>query len=132
MKGNKKIYTEIVRFVFIGSISMIANTLIIIFLTEFLGLNYLVSYFSCFAIVTACSFLMNRDWTFRVVSDNRMQESIRYFIWTFIATIIAMFITWLLVTKEGIHYYYAVIIAAAVMTPTNFLMHRLFSFRLHQ
>lgn len=120
---------EFARYVVIGALAALFNTLVIVALTEWLGLHYLVSYFLCFMIVTGLAFALNRSWTFQMTGSDYRAEGVRYFLLSFCALCIAMLATWTGV-RLGMPYYVATLCAAVAMTPVNYLLHRVVSFGL--
>ena len=120
---------EIMRFLTVGAASALLNTVIIVAFTELFGLHYLLSYLLCFMAVTAFGFAMNRHWTFRVVSETRSIELLRYFTTTVVGTMAAMGGSVALVAM-GAPYYVAVFAASALVAPVNFVAHRVYSFGL--
>ena len=120
---------EFIRFLIVGGASALANTLIIILLTEIFRIDYLISYAICFICVTSIGFAVNRSWSFRVGGRARSREVGRYFLTTFAATLVAMTVSRLMV-ELGTPYPIAVFLSAAVLAPANFITHRKFSFSL--
>lgn len=120
---------ELARFLVVGGLSALANTLIIVALTELLGLPYLVSYALCFVMVTLLGFVLNRRWTFARGGSARRREVARYYLVTVLGTLVAMAVSRLLVAI-GLYYGLAVFLSAGVLAPVNFVAHRWFSFGL--
>ncbi|MCH8614782.1 GtrA family protein [Sphingomonas sp. SM33] len=120
---------EFVRFAVVGCVSALLNTVIIVALTEFLRINYLISYALCFIGVTLVGFAANRSWSFKVDGQSERREVQRYYLVTTISTVIAMGISRAMV-GFGVPYQIAVFLSAALVAPANFLTHRSFSFGL--
>lgn len=120
---------EFARFLAVGTVSALANTIIIVLLTEIFRLNYLVSYAICFVGVTLFGFVANRSWSFSVDGQANSREAGRYFVVTTATTLIAMAASKVMV-ELGMSYPVAVFLSAGVMAPLNFVSHRCFSFGL--
>ena len=120
---------EFARFLVVGGLSALMNTIIIVLLTEIFRLNYLVSYFICFVGVTLFGFAANRSWSFSISGQANGREAGRYFLVTTATTVIAMAASKIMV-ELGMPYPVAVFLSAGVMAPLNFVSHRCFSFGL--
>lgn len=120
---------ELLRFLVVGGLSALANTLIIVALTELLGLPYLGSYALCFVLVTLLGFVLNRRWTFARGGSAQRWEFVRYYLVTVLGTLVAMAVSRVLVAL-GLYYGLAVFLSAGVLAPVNFVAHRWFSFGL--
>lgn len=118
---------ELTRFLTVGAMSALLNTAIIVALTEFFGLQYLVSYALCFILVTMVGFAFNRNWSFSLSGPVRNSELVRYYSATIAATAVAMASSRLMVAA-GLPYALAVFLSAGVLAPFNFLVHRRWSF----
>lgn len=119
----------IIRFSVVGGASALANTIIIVLLTELLSINYLVSYLICFLCVTAFGFALNRSWSFEVDGQARGREVGRYLLVAIGSAAIAMAASRIMVAF-GMPYQLAVLLSAGLMAPLNFISHRYFSFGL--
>lgn len=118
---------EIIRFAVVGGASALANTIIIVLLTEMLSINYLISYVICFICVTTFGFALNRSWSFEVGGQARSRELGRYLLVTIGSAAIAMAASRVMVAF-GMPYQLAVLLSAGLMAPLNFISHRYFSF----
>lgn len=118
---------ELARFLAVGATSAALNTVIIVALTEALGLHYLLSYCLCFVLVTLYGFAANRNWAFAVEGPIRRKELARYYVTTIAATGLAMTFSFLMV-RAGMAYWFAVFLSAGVIAPFNFVAHRFWSF----
>lgn len=120
---------ELARFLAVGLMSTLANTAIIMLLTELLRIDYLVAYALCFVLVTLFGFAMNRRWSFAVERPEGRREVARYYLVTATATAFAMAVSRALVAS-GLPYGLAVFLSAGALAPVNFVAHRCFSFSL--
>lgn len=118
---------ELARFLTVGALSALANTLVIVALTELLRIDYLVSYALCFVAVTLLGFVLNRRWSFAIAGPAQRREIVRYYLVTTVATALAMAASRAMVAL-GLPYGPAVFLSAGVMAPVNFIAHRWYSF----
>lgn len=121
--------SEIARFLTVGGLSALINTIIIVMLTELLRIDYLISYVICFVCVTTFAFLMNRSWSFRIDGQINVREISRYLLITISSAALAMGSSKIMV-EFGMPYPIAVLLSAGVMAPFNYISHRSFSFGL--
>jgi putative flippase GtrA len=120
---------EWLRFCVVGALSAAMNTIIIVLLTEFLGLHYMVSVIACFLIVTLFGFVLNRGWSFQVRRSGQREDLIRYILVAGTGILLTLSFSWGMV-QAGLPYYAAVYGAAILLAPYNFIAHRFFTFRL--
>jgi putative flippase GtrA len=117
------------RFCVVGALSAAMNTIIIVLLTELLGLHYMLSVIACFLIVTLFGFVLNRGWSFQVKRSGWREDLIRYVMVAGTGVLLTLSLIWAMV-RAGIPYYGGAYAAAIILAPYNFLAHRFFSFRL--
>jgi putative flippase GtrA len=120
---------ELYRFCVVGGLNVLINNAIIVALTEWTGLHYLLSIIVCTIITTLIGFRLNRNWTFRRGGQMQWREFLRYGAGILANLALVMLLTWSLV-QAGLPYYVACLIIAALMAPVNFMLHRLWSFGL--
>lgn len=68
-KTGKEIIAQISKFAVVMISGLIINTVIIYFLTEFIGIDYRLSWVFATGVVTFWSYGFNRFWTFRNPPD---------------------------------------------------------------
>ncbi|WP_311267318.1 GtrA family protein [Sphingobium sp. WCS2017Hpa-17] len=123
----RRLAAEGLRFCLVGGLMVLLNNLIVVTLTEILHFYYLLSIVLCTLGMTLVSFLLNRQWTFRKSGAMAGSELIRYMLCVLANLGVVILLTWMLV-RLGLPYYWSNLIVAAVMAPTNFLVHRIWSF----
>lgn len=117
------------RFCAVGLLSVALNNLVIVALTELLGIHYLISIVLCFLLATATGFLLNRQWSFQKKGRREAFELVRYVIVTVCGIGLSLVATWYLM-QRGIPYYVTMVGIAALMAPLNFIAHKMWSFGL--
>lgn len=120
---------ELVRYAFTGGICVLLNVLISMLLTEYVGLNYLVSLAICSVMVIVIGFLLNKHWTFRAFGS-AWSEFRRYALATGTNVIVGLWMCAMLVQKLGIHYLWAIAIVGVVSAPITYIVHRAWTFGL--
>jgi len=121
---------ELARFVVTGTFSAVLNVLIVMLLTERLGLHYLLSVCVCFLTVTFVSFWINRLWTFRKRQPGAAGDLARYVVTTFVQMGLAVVCLSICVEVFHIPYPIAMLLLSAAFVPVTYLFHRFWSFRL--
>jgi putative flippase GtrA len=121
---------EIIRYLLTGALGATVNVAGAVFLTECVGLNYLVSLTICSALVIVIGFFLNRSWTFRKRGTSAGTEFLRYALVTGINVPIGLASCALLVNLAGIPYAYSIAIVAVAFAPVTYFVHRLWTFGL--
>lgn len=121
---------EMIRYVMTGALGASLNVAVTVILTEYAGLNYLVSLAICSILVIIVGFLLNRSWTFRQRGTNVGAEFLRYALVTWINVPIGLAASAILVTFAKIPYAYAIAIVAVVFAPFTYVVHRAWTFGL--
>ena len=119
---------ETVRYLATGTLCVALNVLIIVFLTERLGLHYLLSILVCFVLVTSLGFGLNRVWTFRKRGAGARRELARYVVVTLTQIPVSLVACGICVELLHIPYPMAVVLVACLFAPTTYLLHRRWSF----
>ena len=121
---------ELVRFAAVGTLSVALNVGIIVFATELLGLNYLVSIVICFVTVTVISFCCNRCWTFKKSEGRIKAEMLRYTLTAVGQLVVCLGCCSICVQEFHVPYQLAVIGLSVAFVPVTYLLHRRWSFKL--
>jgi len=121
---------EVIRFAATGVASVGLNLLIVMFLTERLGLHYLASITVCFVAVTLVSFWMNRVWTFRKRLAGTTTDLRRYACMALACLLLSLALSSACVEFLGMPYPVATVLLSLVFAPLTYLAHRRWSFGL--
>jgi putative flippase GtrA len=119
---------ELFRFGITGAASVALNVLIVVVLTEYVHLPYIVSIGTCFFTVTVFSFVLNRYWTFRKREPGSSSDLARYVCVTLINMTACLSLCALAVEKLHIQYAVAMVLLSVLFVPINFVLHRRWSF----
>jgi len=123
---------EVVRYLLTGAISVALNLLIIVALTEGLGLNYLVSISVCFVTVTFVSFYLNRFWTFRKHERGVPRDLARFVLVTLTQLPVSLAVCSFGVEVLKLPYAVTIVLASMLFVPSTYLLHRCWSFGLRR
>jgi putative flippase GtrA len=113
-----------------GLLGASLNVVVAVILTEYVGLNYLVSLAICSAMVIVVGFFLNKSWTFRQRGTNVGAEFLRYALVTGANVPVGLVSCALLVSVAKIPYAYAIAIVAVVFAPLTYVIHRAWTFGL--
>jgi putative flippase GtrA len=123
-------FQELFRFGATGFFCLALNTGGVMFLTERLGLYYLVSLVVSSSVVMTVGFLINKFWTFRVSNTAAPPEFARYILTNCAAMLLSVCLCSWLVADMHIPYSWAVVTAGIVCAPLTYLTHRAWTFGL--
>ena len=121
---------ELARYGLTGALCALLNVVIALFLTEYVGLHYLVSLALCSGIVIIVGFFLNRSWTFRESGETVAAQFCRYTLVTGVNVIIGLCGCALLVEQFHVPYSYAIAIVAVAFAPLIYVVHRVWTFGL--
>lgn len=121
---------ELIRYGVTGALCASLNVFLAIFLTERLGLHYLVSMALCSTIVIVTGFFLNRSWTFRKHGTGILGEFFRYCLATGVNVVVGLVSCAFLVESLHIPYAYSIAIVAVVYAPMIYVVHRAWTFGL--
>jgi putative flippase GtrA len=119
-----------IRYLMTGALGASLNVAVAVILTEYVGLNYLVSMTICSAMVIIVGFFLNRSWTFRKRGSSVGAEFLRYALVTGINVPVGLVACAVLVSIAKIPYAYAIAIVAVAFAPLTYAIHRAWTFGL--
>lgn len=127
MDKKKSLIQQIIRFGFVGGGAFVIDYGIMIFLTEAVGINYLVSSACSFAVSVIFNYIMSVKWVFNVSGERSQTQDMTVFVGLSVIGLgINQLIMWLTVDKLHIYYMLAKIGATAVVMVYNFITRKLF------
>ena len=122
-------FRHFARYCSVGLLSVGLNTLIILWLTKWVGLNYLWAVTICFLLVTAVGFILNRGWTFDAWKTTGTMAWLRYGCTAAVQLTLSLVCCYLAVRLMHLPYAFIAIFLSAVFAPLSYLVHRRWSFR---
>ena len=122
--------TEFSRYLLAGSLTFLADFLILILLTEFAGFNYLWSNLVGVFVGIVVSYLLCIKWVFLNRRYNQVVLEFPLFIMTcLVGVLLNELMLWLLVEFGEVYYLTAKIIVTVVIFVFNFLLKKTLLFR---
>ena len=122
--------TEFSRYLLAGSLTFLADFLVLILLTEFAGFNYLWSNLVGVFVGIVVSYLLCIKWVFLNRRYNQVVLELPLFIITcLVGVLLNELMLWLLVEFGDIYYLTSKVIVTAVVFVFNFLLKKTLLFR---
>lgn len=122
----KKLIKQILKFGIVGGTAFIIDYSILYILTEFAGLNYLISAAISFSCSVIYNYILSIKWVFDTKKTmNKFHEFLLFIVLSVVGLLINEFIMWILVEKIFIYYMLAKIIATAIVMIYNFITRKL-------
>lgn len=112
---------QIVKFGFTGGISFIVDYSVLVFLTEILGLNYLVSNCLSFIISVIVNYILSMKFVFKSVNNNKVFDFIIFIVLSIIGLGLNSLIMFICTDYIGIYYMISKIGATDVVMVFNFI-----------
>lgn len=98
------------------------------FLTEVLGVYYLVSYVMTFLVINALAFLASRRFAFGLSAMRSENGLLRYYVVTAASLLVNLALLYGLVSVLGWWYLASTLLLTLLNAPANYLLHRRVTF----
>ena len=122
-----KLMAQILKFGVVGGSAFLIDYGIMIALTEFLGIHYLVSSGVSFAVSVIYNYMLSVKWVFDVDKSNDKKKE---FLWFVVLSLIGLglnqILMWAFVDGLCVFYMLAKIIVTAIVMIYNFVTRKLF------
>lgn len=126
-KKKNSLLQQIIRFGVVGGSAFVIDYGIMIVLTEFAGINYLVSSGISFSISVIFNYILSICWVFNVTTErSKTQDFLVFIVLSIVGLGINQLIMWLCVDKIGIFYMVSKIGATAIVMVYNFITRKIF------
>ncbi len=127
MKNKKTLFTQIMRFGVVGGSAFLIDFAVLWFLTDILGVHYLISNCISFTVSVIFNYTLSVCWVFDVNTNHKKTtELVVFVVLSIIGLGINQLINWLCVEWASIHYLISKIGATAVVMVYNFITRKLF------
>lgn len=126
-KKKTSLWKQIIRFAVVGGSAFLIDYSIMILLTEFFEINYLISNAISFTVSVIYNYRMSVHWVFDVNGGrSQTQDFLVFIILSVIGLGINQLIMWLCVDKIGIFYMISKIGATGITMVYNFITRKIF------
>ncbi|WP_343250902.1 GtrA family protein [Diplocloster hominis] len=123
----KKLFAQLVRFGIVGVIAFVIDYVIMIALTELVGINYLISSGISFTISVVVNYILSITMVFQLKKDaNKTKEFIIFVILSVIGLGLNQLLMYVQVDLLSIYYMIAKIIATGIVMVYNFISRKIF------
>lgn len=123
----KKLISQIIKFGFVGFLCFFIDYGIMVFLTEALKINYLISSGCSFSVSVIVNYILSIKFVFDADRDaNKIKQFLVFLIFSIGGLIINQIVMWVTVDLLGIFYMISKIGATAIVMVYNFITRKLF------
>lgn len=123
----KKIVTQIIRFAFVGGTAFIIDYFGMIFLTEVLHINYLISSVISFTVSVIYNYVLSVRWVFTVSNTlSRQKQFVIFVLLSVVGLLLNTLFMWIFTDQIQLDYRIAKIIATVLVMIYNFISRKMF------
>ena len=123
----KKLISQIIKFGFVGFLCFFIDYGIMVFLTEALKINYLISSGCSFSVSVIVNYILSIKFVFDADRDaNKVKQFLVFLFFSIGGLIINKIVMWVAVDLLGIFYMISKIGATAIVMVYNFITRKLF------
>ena len=123
----KKLISQIIKFGFVGFLCFFIDYGIMVFLTEALKINYLISSGCSFSVSVIVNYILSIKFVFDADRDaNKVKQFLVFLFFRIGGLIINQIVMWVAVALLGIFYMISKIGATAIVMVYNFITRKLF------
>ncbi|MFV0527415.1 MAG: GtrA family protein [Lachnospiraceae bacterium] len=127
MKKYEALIKQVLRFGVVGGMAFLIDYVTLFLLTEFVGINYLISGAISFVLSVIFSYILSVRWVYQ--TNRKMNKRLEFIVFVILSLIglgINQAIMWLGVDKMGYYYMIVKIFATAIVMVYNFVTRKLF------
>ena len=121
----KKLFEQIIKFGLVGFLCFFIDYGIMVFLTEIVNINYLISSGISFTVSVIVNYILSLTFVFDTQEGNKIKEFVIFIILSVIGLGINQVLMWFCVDVLGIFYMISKIGATAVVMVYNFITRKL-------
>ena len=127
MLSNHPLIQQMARFSVVGVSATVLDFVLLVFLTEVLGCNYLLSNVASFTVSIVVNYLASMRFVFEKRDGMRGRSAFARFVGLSVAgLVINSFCMWAIVERGGIDYRAAKVLAALIVSVWNFVTRKIF------
>ena len=121
----RKLFEQIIKFGMVGFLCFFIDYGIMVFLTEIIKINYLISSGISFTVSVIVNYILSLTFVFDARRASRVKEFLLFVILSVIGLGINQVLMWAFVDIVGIFYMIAKIVATAVVMVYNFVTRKM-------
>lgn len=121
----KKLFYQIIKFGLVGFLCFFIDYGMLLFLTEIIGIHYLVSSGISFTISVVVNYLLSLKFVFDTEKKNRTKEFVLFIVLSVIGLLINQILMWFLVEMLRLFYMISKIVATAIVMVYNFITRKM-------
>ncbi|MGO2695954.1 MAG: GtrA family protein [Bavariicoccus seileri] len=121
----KKLIEQLMKFGVVGVIASLIDFGVLYVLTEYLGINYLVSSTISFLASVIFNYILSVKWVFVTAKTNKTKELLLFTVLSAVGLVINNLLMWVFVEKAGVYYMLAKVIATVVVMLYNFISRKI-------
>lgn len=123
----KKLIAQVLKFGVVGGTAFLIDYSIMIALTEFFGINYLISSGISFVVSVIYNYILSVHWVFDVDKNgNKKKEFIVFILLSVIGLGLNQLLMWVFVSRVHVFYMLAKIFVTAIVMIYNFVTRKIF------
>ena len=123
----KKLIAQVLKFGVVGGTAFLIDYSIMIALTEFFGINYLISSGISFVVSVIYNYILSVHWVFDVDKDgDKKKEFIVFILLSVIGLGLNQLLMWVFVSRVHVFYMLAKIFGTAIVMIYNFVTRKIF------
>ena len=115
---------EIIRFCFVGGLSLMVDYAVLYSLTEFAGMYYLYSSAISFGVSVVFNYWLCIKFVFKDARKQTPRQAVIFFAMGFIGLLLNQLCMWFFVAVAGMHYLIAKLGATVIVTLWNYVTKR--------
>lgn len=123
----KKLIAQVLKFGVVGGTAFLIDYSIMIALTEFFGINYLISSGISFVVSVIYNYILSVHWVFDVDKNgNKKKEVVVFILLSVIGLGLNQLLMWIFVSKVHVFYMLSKIFVTAIVMIYNFVTRKFF------
>ena len=123
----KKLIAQVLKFGVVGGTAFLIDYSIMIALTEFFGINYLISSGISFVVSVIYNYILSVHWVFDVDKNgNKKKEFVVFILLSVIGLGLNQLLMWIFVSKVHVFYMLSKIFVTVIVMIYNFVTRKIF------
>lgn len=122
-----KLIAQFTKFGFVGALCFLIDYGIMVLLTEFFGVPYLLSCAIAFSVSVIVNYYLSMKYVFASRDDlSKQKEFVIFVVLSVIGLLLTELFMWLMVDKMSIHYMISKIVVTGIVMVFNFVTRKIF------